>query len=125
MKERQLFLCVLAVVAVIGFTVNFAVAERAIGEADAEAIILNPGWANSCADDFWIENPGEQMAELKVVLGDRESRNERLQANEKRFYSRTKILAQSKMEGGQVDLDDVLTIFNMDMDAEVKMTCVE
>ncbi|MFQ5715729.1 MAG: hypothetical protein ACE5GQ_01350 [Nitrospinales bacterium] len=125
MKERQLFLYIFAVIAVIGFTVNFAAAERAIGDADAEETILNPGWANSCADDFWIENPGEQMAELKVVLGDKESKNEQLQANEKRFYSRTEMLSQSKMEGGQVDLDDVLTIFNMDIDSKIKMTCVE
>ena len=90
-----------------------------------EALILGPGMAVSCQEDFVVENTGAGAAELQIVLGNNEFLSDRVQASEAKSYGLRQSLSLAKMQGLPVDFDDVATIVNMDEKENIRVVCPE
>ena len=90
-----------------------------------EALILGPGMAVSCQEDFVVENTGAGAAELQIVLGNDEFLSDRVQASEAKSYGLRQSLSLAKMQGLPVDFDDVATIVNTDEKENIRVVCPE
>ncbi|MFQ5673712.1 MAG: hypothetical protein ACE5G9_11500 [Nitrospinales bacterium] len=121
MNKKPVFI-MLAILAVIGFTFGQSAADTASAEFTAEISILEPGMASSCPDDFMVENPGNDKAELRVVLGDKAFNEEWVQAKAKKHYNRKGTLSLAKLKGEQVAIDDVATIINKS-EKQIRLHC--
>jgi len=123
MNKKPVFI-LLAILAVIGFTFGQSSADTASAGFDAEISVLQPGMASSCPDNFMIENPGNDKAELKVVLGDKAFTEEWIHPQAKQHYNRKGTLSLAKLRGEQVAIDDVATIINQS-DKEIRLHCAK
>ena len=81
MKIKKLGLSgLVAVIMVFGFTLYSQADVSAVRvNSGNEALILNPGMASSCQNDFVIENLDNEAAELKVILGNEEFMEDRIE----------------------------------------------
>lgn len=126
MRQRKTLLSILAI-AILGFAFSFPGATEPLtnDKMDKEAFSLDPWAVIVCSNDFIVENRGDDAAELTVIFGDDEFVDDRINAKEKRFYSRKRIIALAKSQGKNVEMDDVVTVINMDNKPNVKLQCLE
>ena len=68
MREKQIWVCASVVLMLLGL--GFIPPGAEAGKK-GEAQIINPGSAGRCASDFVVENMDAEVADLKVVLGDK------------------------------------------------------
>jgi len=113
----------LAILAVIGFTLGQSAAEKpfAVDYVDEEILLLGAGTSwQTCVtqNDFMIENRSDEATELMVLLGDREFMPEWLNTNEKKLYSLKEIIPSAKARGKSVDANDIPTVINMNPGVE-------
>lgn len=127
MKMTNLFLYVVGLFVVMGFVFNQAEARESMsqGTSSPEAIILGPGMASSCQNDFVVQNLNEGDAELKIVLGSEEFKTDWLKAMESKAYGLQGSLSQASLEGKKVSSNDVATVVNINENAKIRLFCVE
>lgn len=125
MRIRISFLCLLAVFLMLGFAANLSMALPVEEDIAPEAMILNPGMASSCQNDFIVENIGDELAELKLVLGNEDFMNDRILKNDAKAYGLMNSISMANMQGKNVSMDDVATIFNIGDNARIKVHCIE
>ncbi len=127
MKMTNMFLYVIALFVIMGFVFNQAEAREGMpeGTSSPEAIILGPGMASSCQNDFVVQNLNEGDAELKIVLGSEEFKTDWLKAMESKAYGLQGSLSQANLEGKKVSSNDVATVVNIDQNARIRLFCVE
>lgn len=127
MKKTSCFLFVFVFFAMMGYAFNLAEASEGTPPivSSPEAIILGPGMASSCQNDFIVENLNESEAEFKIVLGNEEFKKDWLKAMESKAYGLQGSLSQAHLEGKNVSSGDVATIFNTDQNARFRLHCME
>lgn len=126
MKMTNLFLYVIGFL-IMGFVFDQAEARESMSTetSSPEAIILGPGMASSCQNDFVVQNMNEGDAELKIVLGNEEFKTDWLKAMESKAYGLQGSLSQASLEGKKVSSTDVATVVNIDQNAQIRVFCVE
>ncbi|MFQ5673714.1 MAG: hypothetical protein ACE5G9_11510 [Nitrospinales bacterium] len=127
MRHNKIPFYTLVILIALGLGANPAAANplRADQDSQVEALILEPGTATSCQQDFIVENTGDQMAHLKVLIGDEEYTNDLMQSREKRYYSLNRSISISRNQGKNVTPDDVATIINKDGRGKLRLLCAE
>ncbi|GJL77620.1 MAG: hypothetical protein NPINA01_06090 [Nitrospinaceae bacterium] len=127
MREKKAFFTVLAIILMFTFSPVYAFAEVPAGDDDAaiEAMILNPGMASSCQNDFVIENLDQDEAELKLVLGNEEYIQDQIGGKEAKAYGLQNSLSSAMIKGKSVEQDDVAIIFNVGQNSKIRLHCVE
>lgn len=127
MREKIGFYTVLAIILMFAFSPVHAIAEIPIDndDASAEAILLNPGMAASCQNDFVLENLDQEEAELQLVLGNEEFLNDQIDGNEAKAYGLQQSLSLAMLQGQNVQQDDIATIFNTGQTSRIRLHCVE
>lgn len=116
-----------ALFAIMGYVSNLVEARENLAQraSSPEAVILGPGMASSCQNDFIVENLDASEVELKIVLGNEDFKTDWLKAMESKAYGLQGSLSQAHLEGKNVSSGDVATIFNADTSTRVRLHCLE
>ncbi|MFQ5449398.1 MAG: hypothetical protein ACE5E9_02150 [Nitrospinaceae bacterium] len=124
--EKTLFFGAL-IFFVIGFAFTCSASQGFLGSEDSstEAVVLHPGMAISCQNDFVVENLDNTEIELKVILGNEEFLNDRIEGKKAKAYGLRHSLSSAKMQGMNVTQDDIATVINTDDQAKVRFYCME
>ena len=127
MRDKKAFFTVLAIIMMFAFSPVYTIAgiPTANDDATIEAMILNPGMASSCQNDFVVENLGQEEAELKLVLGNEEFIQDQIGGNEAKAYGLQESLSKAMFIGKSVQQDDIATIFNVGQNSKIRLHCLE
>ena len=88
--------------------------------------IIEPGEAERCANDFFVDNIGKEEADLKVVLGHKVYVSEMLQAGEKRAFDLPATINVARLRGREdVSFDDIAVIINLGPKSHMRVRCVD
>jgi hypothetical protein len=88
--------------------------------------IIQPGEAERCANDFFVDNIGKEEADLKVVLGNKVYVNEILQAGEKRAFDLPATIHVARLRGREdVSFDELAVIINLGPKAHMRVRCID
>jgi hypothetical protein len=88
--------------------------------------IIQPGEAERCANDFFVDNIGKEEADLKVVLGNKVYVSEILQAGEKRAFDLPATIHVARLRGREdVSLDEIAVIINLGPKAHMRVRCID
>ena len=88
--------------------------------------IIEPGEAEQCATDFFVDNIGKESADLKVVLGNKVYVDEILQAGERRGFDLPATIKVAQARGHeQISLDDIAIIINLGPKAHMRVRCID
>jgi len=88
--------------------------------------IIEPGEAERCANDFFIDNIGKEEADLKVVLGNKVYVSEILQAGEKRAFDLPATIHVAQLRGREdISADDIAVIINLGPKAHMRVRCID
>jgi hypothetical protein len=91
----------------------------------SKTVMLDPGASAICADDFILEAMKAKPAGVKVVLGNEDYINEKLEPGEERSYSLKGSLFLAKSHGRKVTMNDRAKIVNMSPDSKLKLRCLQ
>jgi len=127
MRDKKAFFTVLAIIMMFTFSPVYAIAEVPTANDDAtiEAMILNPGMASSCQNDFVLENLDQEEAELMLVLGNEEFIQDQIGGKEAKAYGLQDSLSTAMVNGKNVQQDDIATIFNIGQNSKIRLHCLE
>jgi hypothetical protein len=88
--------------------------------------VIEPGEAERCANDFFVDNIGKEEADLKVVLGNKVYVNEILQAGEKRAFDLPATIHVARLRGREdVSFDEIAVIINLGPKAHMRVRCID
>lgn len=88
--------------------------------------VIEPGAAEQCANDFFVDNIGKESADLKVVLGNKVYVDEMLQAGERRAFDLPATIKVAQARGHeQISLDDIAVIINLGPKAHMRVRCID
>ena len=88
--------------------------------------IIEPGEAERCANDFFIDNIGEEEADLKVVLGNKVYISEIMQPGEKRAFDLPATIHVARLRGREdLSLDEIAIIINLGPKAHLRVRCID
>jgi len=88
--------------------------------------IIEPGEAERCANDFFIDNIGKEEADLKVVLGNKVYVSEIMQPGEKRAFDLPATINVARLRGREdVSFDEIAVIINLGPKAHMRVRCVD
>ena len=124
MKTKIFLFHILALSVIFGISANLWAGEKA---TTVEKIrIIEPGEAERCANDFFIQNIGKEPGDLKVVLGDKVFIDEILQPGERRAFDLPATINVARFQG-QEDLtfDDVAVIINLGPKSQMRVRCIK
>lgn len=120
MKTKLFLFSILVLCTVIGFSGNLWA-----GQTLDKIRIIEPGTAEQCANDFFVDNIGKEAADLKVVLGNKVYVDEILQAGEKRAFNLPATINVARHRGREdLSLDDVAVIINLGPKAHMRVRCI-
>jgi hypothetical protein len=124
MKTKISFLYILVVMMVVGFSTNLWAESRS---TKVEKIrIIEPGEAERCANDFFVDNIGKEEADLKVVLGHKVYVSEILQPGEKRAFDLPATINVARLRGREdVSFDDIAVIINLGPKSHMRVRCID
>ncbi len=123
MKTKISFLF-LAVMMVVGVPVNLWAED--MGTKVEKIRIVEPGEAERCANDFFVENIGKEEADLKVVLGNKVYVSEILQPGEKRAFDLPATIHVARLRGREdVSFDDIAVIINLGPTSHMRVRCID
>lgn len=124
MRKNKVPLYFAAVFAITVFAFNPAAAEMSLKTMDTSALILTPGMVSSCQNDFVVENLDGDSAEIKIILGNEDYADDMIKSKTAKAYGLTHSLAEAKMKGKSVQMNDVATVSNTGK-TEVRLHCME
>ena len=88
--------------------------------------IIEPGEAERCANDFFVDNIGKEEADLKVVLGNKVYVSEILQPGEKRAFDLPATINVARLRGREdVSFDEIAVIINLGPKAHMRVRCID
>ncbi|MDH5762071.1 MAG: hypothetical protein OEZ51_03730 [Nitrospinota bacterium] len=124
MKTKLSFLYILVLVMVFGISGNLWAGDTT---TKMEKIrIIEPGEAERCATDFFVDNIGKEEADLKVVLGHKVYVSEMLQAGERRAFDLPATINVARLRGREdVSFDDIAVIINLGPKSHMRVRCVD
>ena len=124
MKTKFSFLYILVLVMVFGIPANLWAGD--MGTKVEKIRIIEPGEAERCANDFFVDNIGKEEADLKVVLGNKVYVNEILQAGEKRAFDLPATIHVARLRGREdVSFDEIAVIINLGPKAHMRVRCID
>ena len=117
-------ICILIVFMVVGVSSKLFAGN--MGTKVEKTRIIQPGEAERCANDFFVDNIGKEEADLKVVLGNKVYVNEILQAGEKRAFDLPATIHVARLRGREdVSLDEIAVIINLGPKAHMRVRCID
>ncbi len=123
MKTKISFLF-LAVMMVVGVPVNLWAED--MGTKVEKIRIIEPGEAERCANDFFVENIGKEEADLKVVLGNKVFVSEILQPGERRAFDLPATINVARLQGREdLSFDDIAVIINLGPKSHMRVRCID
>lgn len=124
MKIKISFLYILVAMMIVGIPVNLWAGNM---ETKVEKIrIIEPGEAERCANDFFIDNVGKENADLKVVLGHKVYVDEIMQPGEKRAFDLPATIHTARLRGREdVSFDDIAVIINLGPKSHLRVRCID
>ena len=124
MKTKYSFLHILISILVVGAPSILWAGEK---ETKVEKIrIIEPGEAERCANDFFIDNIGKEEADLKVVLGHKVYVDEIMQPGEKRAFDLPATIHVARLRGREdVSFDETAVIINLGPKAHLRVRCMD
>jgi len=116
--------CILIVFMVVG--VSSKLFAENMGTKVEKIRIIQPGEAERCANDFFVDNIGKEEADLKVVLGNKVYVNEILQAGEKRAFDLPATIHVARLRGREdVSFDEIAVIINLGPKSHMRVRCID
>lgn len=124
MKTKLSFLYILVVMMAVGIPANLWAGDM---DTKVEKIrVIEPGEAERCANDFFVDNIGKEEADLKVVLGHKVYIDEILQPGEKRAFDLPATINVARLRGREdVSFDDIAVIINLGPKAHMRVRCID
>jgi len=124
MKTKISFLYILVVMMVVGFSTNLW--AESMSTKVEKIRIIEPGEAERCANDFFVDNIGKEEADLKVVLGHKVYVSEILQPGEKRAFDLPATINVARLRGREdVSFDEIAVIINLGPKAHMRVRCID
>jgi len=124
MNIKFSIICILIVFMVIG--VSSKIFAGNMGTKVEKIRVIEPGEAERCANDFFVDNIGKEEADLKVVLGNKVYVNEILQAGEKRAFDLPATIHVARLRGREdVSFDEIAVIINLGPKAHMRVRCID
>jgi hypothetical protein len=88
--------------------------------------IIEPGEAERCANDFFVDNIGKEEADLKVVLGHKVFVSEILQPGERRAFDLPATINVARFQGREeLTFDDIAVIINLGPKSHMRVRCID
>ena len=116
--------CILIVFMVVGVSSKLFAGN--MGMKVEKIRIIEPGEAERCANDFFVDNIGKEEADLKVVLGNKVYVSEILQAGEKRAFDLPATIHVARLRGREdISFDEVAVIINLGPKAHMRVRCID
>ena len=116
--------CILIVFMVVGVSSKLFAGN--MGTKVEKIRIIEPGEAERCANDFFVDNIGKEEADLKVVLGNKVYVNEILQAGEKRAFDLPATIHVARLRGREdISFDEVAVIINLGPKSHMRVRCID
>ena len=124
MKTKFFLFHILVLCVALGIPANLW-ADENVTKVD-KIRILEPGEAERCANDFFVDNIGNEEADLKVVLGNKVYVDEILQPGERRAFDLPATINVARFRGREdVSFDDVAVIINLGPKANLRVRCIK
>jgi hypothetical protein len=124
MKTKIFLFHILALTVIFGISANLWAGEQATKVEKVR--IIEPGEAERCASDFFIQNIGKEAGDLKVVLGDKVFIDEILQPGERRAFDLPATINIARFQGQEeLKFDDVAVIINLGPKANMRVRCIK
>ncbi len=124
MNIKFSILYILIVIMVVGAPTSLWAGD--MGTKVEKVRIIEPGEAERCANDFFIDNIGKEDADLKVVLGNKVYVSEILQPGEKRAFDLPATINVARLRGREnVSFDDIAVIINLGPKAHMRVRCMD
>lgn len=123
-KFSFLYLYILAAMMVVGVPSNLWAGD--MGTKVEKIRIIEPGEAERCANDFFIDNIGKEEADLRVVLGHKVYVNEIMQPGEKRAFDLPATINVARLRGREdVSFDEIAVIINLGPKSHLRVRCMD
>jgi len=124
MKTKISFLYIMVVMMVVGIPANLWAED--MGTKVEKIRIIEPGEAERCANDFFVDNIGKEEADLKVVLGHKVYVSEIMQPGEKRAFDLPATINVARLRGREdVSFDEIAVIINLGPKAHLRVRCMD
>ena len=124
MNIKFSIICILIVFMVVGVSSKLFAGN--MGTKVEKTRIIQPGEAERCTNDFFVDNIGNEEADLKVVLGNKVYVNEILQAGEKRAFDLPATIHVARLRGREdVSFDEIAVIINLGPKAHMRVRCID
>ena len=123
MKTKIFLFHILVLCVVLGIPANLW-ADENVTRVD-KIRIIEPGEAERCANDFFVDNIGKEEADLKVVLGNKVYIDEILQPGERRAFDLPATINVARFRGREdVSFDDIAVIINLGPKSHLRVRCI-
>jgi hypothetical protein len=123
MKAKYSFLYILVLLIAVGIPTNLWAED--MGTKVEKIRIIEPGEAERCGNDFFVDNIGKEEADLKVVLGNKVYVSEILQPGEKRAFDLPATIHVARLRGREdVSFDDIAVIINLGPTSHMRVRCI-
>ncbi len=123
MKTKIFLFHILVLCVVLGIPANLW-ADDTVTRVD-KIRIIEPGQAERCANDFFVENIGKEDADLNVVLGNKVYVHEILQPGERRAFDLPATINVARFRGQEdVTFDEVAVIINLGPKSNMRVRCI-
>ena len=124
MNRKFSILYLLAIMMIIGVPAGLWAGDT--GTKVEKIRIIEPGEAERCANDFFVDNIGKEEADLKVVLGNKVYISEILQPGEKRAFDLPATINVARLRGREdISFDDIAVIINLGPKAHMRVRCID
>ena len=124
MKTKYSFIYILASLMVLGISTSLWAGGT--GTKVEKIRIIEPGEAERCANDFFVDNIGNEEADLKVVLGKKVFVSEILQAGERRAFDLPATINVARFQGREdLTFDDIAVIINLGPKSHMRVRCID
>ena len=124
MKTKYSFIYILASLMVLGISTSLW--AGCTGTKVEKIRIIEPGEAERCANDFFVDNIGKEEADLKVVLGKKVFVSEILQAGERRAFDLPATINVARFQGREdLTFDDIAVIINLGPKSHMRVRCID
>lgn len=123
MKTKFFLFHILVLCVALGIPANLW-ADENVTRVD-KIRIIEPGEAERCANDFFVDNIGNEEADLKVVLGNKVYIDEILQPGERRAFDLPATINVARFRGREdVTFDDIAVIINLGPKSHLRVRCI-
>ena len=124
MKAKYSFFYTLILLMAVGISTNLWAAD--MGTKVEKIRVIEPGEAERCANDFFVDNIGKEEADLKVVLGNKVYVSEILQPGERRAFDLPATINAARLRGREdLSFDDIAIIINLGPKAHMRVRCID